>query len=257
MNNKIYGIIYKIKNKINDKIYIGQTIHSLKKRVNEHLNKTGCRKIHYALLKYSIDTFNISVIDNANSIEELNNLEQKYIKQFNSLHPNGYNLTTGGNQNIMCQETREKLSKSKLKNKNPMYGKPVSKETREKLSEAHSGEKNHFYGKTHTEETKKKMANAKKGTTKSEEFKIKMSKRMTGTNHPFYGKHRTEESKRKISESSKGKIYSSKLTKEEAAEIKHLFAKNVNRANIAKLYNISARHVYFIGAGKSWKEVTI
>ena len=60
------GWIYKITNKINNKVYIGQTINSLEKRFKQHLSEAkqgkNCR-LHSAIRKYGIDAFVIEPIE--------------------------------------------------------------------------------------------------------------------------------------------------------------------------------------------------
>lgn len=68
-------IIYKITNKINGKLYVGQTIRPLKRRIWNHLCKTGTA-ISSALRKYGIENFVIEEIDRAETKEELNKKEQ-------------------------------------------------------------------------------------------------------------------------------------------------------------------------------------
>ena len=66
-------IIYKITNKINGKIYIGQTIQTLNARMRQHLSPPKSHTISAidaALKKYSINSFTIEIIDAAESIEE-------------------------------------------------------------------------------------------------------------------------------------------------------------------------------------------
>lgn len=91
--------IYKITNKINNKIYIGQTIGSLKKRWWTHCNeKNKCIILKNAIKKYGKDNFTIEEIDGANSQSELNYKEWLFIHKSNSLWPNGYNIKKGGEQ---------------------------------------------------------------------------------------------------------------------------------------------------------------
>lgn len=84
-------LIYKITNKINGKVYIGQTIRSLKKRFNEHCNNKKST-ISKAIQKYGKENFTIEEIDGANNQSELNYKEWLLIYKFNSLTPNGYNI---------------------------------------------------------------------------------------------------------------------------------------------------------------------
>lgn len=94
------GLIYKITNKINNKIYIGKTVQPLKTRWKQHLadsKKTSKNhnKLYRAMNKYGQENFIIEVIEDNIPIELLNEKEKFYIKLFNSFYE-GYNLTFGG-----------------------------------------------------------------------------------------------------------------------------------------------------------------
>lgn len=129
-------IIYKITNKINNKIYIGQTIESLEKRWSRHnwkcTKSRNAMAITNAIIKYGKENFIIEQIDYANTIEELNNKEVYYIDYFNTMSPNGYNLKTGGDNKRLSDETKKKISEG---NK----GKKRTEETKKKLSDSHKG----------------------------------------------------------------------------------------------------------------------
>lgn len=107
-DNFYYGYIYKVTNKINKKVYIGQTSNSIKKRWVQHKSaarnaKNNSVVFYNAINKYGEDNFAIDIIyevccDTKDElIDELNDLEIYYISIYNSLIPNGYNLTSGGN----------------------------------------------------------------------------------------------------------------------------------------------------------------
>ena len=93
-------IIYKITNVVNNKVYIGLTTTSLKKRWYAHIrdSKKSEKHLYAAMRKYGLDNFKIEVIDDtAKDMQELGKLERKYIKLYNSTDPNyGYNITYGG-----------------------------------------------------------------------------------------------------------------------------------------------------------------
>ena len=55
--NLMEGIIYKITNIINNKVYIGQTVNTLKNRWCKHCHSNGCRMLYNAILKYGKDSF--------------------------------------------------------------------------------------------------------------------------------------------------------------------------------------------------------
>jgi group I intron endonuclease len=80
-------IIYKITNNINNKVYIGQTIESIKKRWQRHTWRCTIERnkmaITNAIIKYGKENFIIEQIDIANSIEELN---EKFNIYLNEIH---------------------------------------------------------------------------------------------------------------------------------------------------------------------------
>ena len=109
-----YGIIYKIENIINNKVYIGQTTQKrgFKDRYcregqgvervyksylyNKEHNRSYNIHLFRAIEKYGFDAFIVDeVYDVALSLKELNDKEKLYIEQFNSFY-NGYNYTLGG-----------------------------------------------------------------------------------------------------------------------------------------------------------------
>lgn len=104
-------IIYKITNKINNKIYIGQTINfkeRMKSYKKEIRNKNIQRPIISAMRKHGFENFDIEIIDNsATNIEELNDLEIYYIEKENSMiDQNGYNIQTGGRDGFYDHSVR-------------------------------------------------------------------------------------------------------------------------------------------------------
>lgn len=145
-----YMIIYKITNDINNKVYIGQTIETLADRWSAHSRPhQGKNKakslIAQAIRKYGKNHFTMVQIDSASSIEELNNLEIRYIKEYNCKAPYGYNLQDGGDNKTCHPDTRLKISKSlkgtQIKNRmnGASKGRPVSEERRARISKTMTG----------------------------------------------------------------------------------------------------------------------
>lgn len=111
-------IIYKAENIINKKIYIGQTIHTLKYRRSQHIAKRKILDVtnyfHNSIRKYGINNFEWSIIDTATSMDELNLKEIQWIKHYKSSQRKfGYNATFGGKNAIPNDDTRKKISKSR------------------------------------------------------------------------------------------------------------------------------------------------
>lgn len=108
--------IYSIKNKANDKIYIGQSVE-IKKRKRAHFNylknnKHPNKYLQNSFNKYGKNNFDFEILTECKP-EELDDLEVMYIKRFNSIDlKNGYNLREGGNKTTFSKETKEKMSQS-------------------------------------------------------------------------------------------------------------------------------------------------
>lgn len=115
MSEKICGI-YKITNKVNGKIYIGQSIDIIQ-RWNYHksIPNGGCVKLYNAMRKYGIDNF-IFEIEEICSQNDLDDKEIYYINKYNSHSSMGYNLTDGGSGGIgrkLNKKQRRRLSRGK------------------------------------------------------------------------------------------------------------------------------------------------
>lgn len=107
----IMGYIYKITNIINKTMYIGQTIN-LEDRWKKHKHfNSNCRYLKYAINKYGIDNFKFELICICFD-EDMNKLEIEYMKKYNTLVPNGYNLREGGNSGKHNIETKKKIGDS-------------------------------------------------------------------------------------------------------------------------------------------------
>lgn len=116
---KVYGIIYKIINLKNNKIYIGQSISGFNRRYkNDILKYSGNLHLKSSIEKYGLENFEIvKIFDIAFSKTELDIKECfwiSYYKSNNSLF--GYNKTTGGGSPTFTEEVRKKLSyKSRMR----------------------------------------------------------------------------------------------------------------------------------------------
>lgn len=108
------GLIYKVTNKVNGKVYIGLTNSTLAQRKNKHLNEAEIGKgfyFHNALRKYGKENFTWEVVEDNIPDENLGERELYWISRFNSFKT-GYNQTEGGEGcpgRVMTKETRKRI----------------------------------------------------------------------------------------------------------------------------------------------------
>lgn len=92
--------IYKITNNLNNKIYVGQSNNPMERwrqhkwRALQGIDK-GKSAIHDAIREVGVDNFTFEIIG---WFEDYNEKERYYIQLYNSIVPNGYNLTEGGEE---------------------------------------------------------------------------------------------------------------------------------------------------------------
>jgi group I intron endonuclease len=191
VKNKIC-CIYKIENKINGKLYIGQTIN-YKRRTKEHridlnANRSHNQHLQNAWSKYGQKQFVFDILLTCKQ-EDLDEKEKYFIRiYFSNSGRYGYNLTDGGqNKTTVSQETRIKMGNSRR-------GKKHSEESKAKIGLAQKGEKNHRYGKHISESHRKKLINFFTGRKVSKETRIKISL-------IHKGKKLSQKTKEKISQS--------------------------------------------------------
>lgn len=93
--------IYKYENNINHMIYIGQAI-DLKERYQKHLKNikdlTHQEDFYKGLREFGLSNFSYEILEEFENFnpKQLDELECYYIKKFNSMKPNGYNMVPGG-----------------------------------------------------------------------------------------------------------------------------------------------------------------
>ena len=151
-------IIYKTTNTLNGKIYIG-------KDTNNNPNYLGSGVIlKNAIKKYGIQNFKKEILENCNTIEDLNKREKYWIKQYNTLNKQiGYNISLGGDGGDLFSNNpnKENIRKKYIKaNKEKCIGMHRSNESKQKMKLNHAdftGIKNPFYGKIHNEKTIQKI----------------------------------------------------------------------------------------------------
>ena len=116
--------VYKITNMINGKVYIGQTINWEERR-KQHIragkaDMTVCKNTTYQMSlyddmrKYGVENFVFEVIQEVETLDELDAYEIVYIRKYRSNHPKfGYNVSYGGHPtHRISAKQRKRLSES-------------------------------------------------------------------------------------------------------------------------------------------------
>ena len=203
--------IYLHENKINGKVYVGQTCQKPQYRWNNGQGYKECSYFYKAIQKYGWENFNHIILAEKLTLEQANFLEEYYISIFDSTNSeSGYNLQKGGLNREPNEYTSQKLSqhmkklwsdpqfrkkqseKSKKLWEDPIYRQTVienshknwhlTQQGRKNISEARKRYiKEHgtpTQGKGHTEETKEKIRQSK-----------------LGEKNPMYGKHTSQKQK--------------------------------------------------------------
>lgn len=220
---KISGI-YRIRNLINNKIYIGQS-SNIKRRWEDHKYKLNHQKhpnfhLQSSWNKYEEKNFVFEIIEKMkNSIKELLREREQYWCDFYDAS----NPSKGYNSRIIVESN---------------LGLKSSEKTKKKLSEAKKGIKHHMYGKHHKENTKKKISESQIGSK----------------NHNF-GKKCLENIKQNLSNKFSGEGSSSaKLSWEEINEIREKYKTgNYSYEKLGKFYNVTGSAIGRIINNKTWK----
>lgn len=182
--------IYITTNLLNSKQYVGY--HSTKNLDDGYLGSGVA--LHLAIKKYGKENFKREIIKFLNDNKTHLLLEEYYINEFNSLTPNGYNISPAGGLG--------------LKNS-------LSDEMKKKISASCKGRSAWNKGKVgvYSKESLKKMSESQKGNKLDDNVKEKISKKLKGRSVWNKGKKLTEEHKNNISNGEKGRVQS-KETKE-------------------------------------------
>ena len=160
-------IIYKSTNKITGKIYIGQTTHTLDKRIKGHIKESKIesnRPFMLSINKYGEDNFEFETIDSANNLDELNNKEIYWINFYNSVSPNGYNVTGGGQgKKMISTKELSKIISEGLKNSEKWQKTKNSEEYKLKMKKYFIGSnKDKKFSQEHKEKIWEKNKNDKR-----------------------------------------------------------------------------------------------
>lgn len=175
------------------KSYVGQTKNLISREYKHKSINSNCHAFSNAIKKYGWDNFTHEILKDNLTLNEANYWEKFYINSHVTLSPHGYNLTTGGDNRKVSEESRKKMS---------IFQSNQSDETKRKRVES-------LKIANQSEETKRKRREAAKNI--SDETRLKISVSSMGRRPSEYSKNlmriaalnMTEEHKLKIKESKK------------------------------------------------------
>jgi group I intron endonuclease len=167
--------VYLITNLVNDKYYVGKTIHTAERRWKEHVSAAHHRgsaearyPLHCAIRKYGAAAFSVQVLSESG---DTNKLERLWIEVLDATH-RGYNLTLGGEGVVPLPEMRRThaapMNTPEANAKKVAFhtGRKRSVVTKGLISAAAKtrvGHRNSFFGKHHTAATLERQSAAKIG----------------------------------------------------------------------------------------------
>jgi group I intron endonuclease len=219
--------IYAYENKINGKIYIGQT-NNISQRDSEHIRSKKLRGIDGAIKKYGRENFEYFTVQIIESFEEADAMETFWITEMRRLleRKNVYNIADGGRTN------RAMHGKD-----HPQWGKPMNPEICKKISNTLKGK---FLGKKLSQAHIKHISEGK-----------------MGAKNPNFGKHPSPETIEKLRVRSGGENNGrAKLTANDVSEIRKLLRENNKSVkDISMQFNISYCTIKDIKNERTWKNV--
>ncbi|MBC8275806.1 MAG: GIY-YIG nuclease family protein [Chloroflexi bacterium] len=183
--------VYRIRNKVNDKRYIGST-NDFEKGWKERLRTLRKRKYHNPHLqrawnKYGEENFVFEIEEEVEGDNKaLLACEQVYLDEgfalgilYNIARIAGGGAILGEGKSGMSgkhhsEETKNKMSKAKMGEKNNNYGKPMSEEQKDKIGQANSNP---------SEEIRAKIRKAKLGHKMPKENRAKLDEVIAGNEY--------------------------------------------------------------------------
>jgi group I intron endonuclease len=162
--------VYKITNKVNGKVYLGQT--------NDHVQRWAQHRsaalneptqvVARAMKKYGIDSFTFEVVGSCRTLKEVNDFEPQFIEQYNSCDPKfGYNVEKGGGGMPRSPETCKKMSEGIRKyyetHNSKRKGQKLTEEHKKNVSIGSMGKAGTNIGKEFSEEWKNKISQSQLG----------------------------------------------------------------------------------------------
>ena len=184
--------IYKIINKKNNVVYVGQS-ENLNTRFNRHIyrlkrNEHHNESMQRAFNKHGEDIFEYEIIEEV-ELELLTEREKYWIDYYGGINSNNNYNFKDPLLNEYSDYIKKKQSKKISGENNPNWGNKWTEEQKEKMSKFKKGKTlEELMGKERAELTREKMSKSQTGRKHPEEVKEKIRKANSGEKNPSYGK---------------------------------------------------------------------
>ena len=228
--------IYVIKNKTNDKVYVGSS-KSLNKRISQHLSSLRNNNhendyLQKSFSKYGEKSFEFKILVKIQE-DNLCKAEQYWIDYYKSYkEENGYNLIRFANRVKFTEEHKENLSESQK-----IYAKNNKEKLIERLPDDTSGKSHPLYGKERPEKVRDKISKTKKEKDTPQEVIDRILDNHCDNSGENHGQ--------------------AKLNDKKVKEIMELLEKtNMTQREIAEKFNICRSNISDINNGKIWTHIT-
>lgn len=246
-------IIYKITNTANNKVYIGRTVGTLRKRRNKHFyvlrnHVRPNSHFQHAFDKYGEEAFKFEEIEKCSSIEMMREREIYWIAFYKSNDREfGYNQTEGGEGLAMI--SHEKRMEIGRKASSKLKGRKMPEWHKQKISKTNKG-------RVLTEEWKEKCSRSMKAKYEKGELPWLKPTYFSGEKHGMFGKTQTKEARVKISLAREGKTYEEIFGEEVAKELKEKQSKRSKGENNPFYKFLDAEQIkVLIDEGRTLEEI--
>ena len=219
--------------------YVGITKWAVRKRFARHLRNAQHGRggvLYDAIRRYGADAFHVELLQHANDWDEACVAERRFIAEFGTKAPCGYNMTDGGGGTggyEFTDEVRKRMSESGSR-------KTLSPEHRARIGEANRK-------RVVKQSTKDKIRAAKKGKQPTEEARARMRAARKGKPKPpgMVGRAHSAETKAKMRAAALGKPKSAETKAKMSVAKKARLADPAARAAIGeRTRNYYAEHGY-------------
>ena len=265
-DQELIGTIYRIVNKINGKVYHGQTIQSnVKKYILDHkgnANRGDTRYFYNAIRKYGWDNFEVLYLHyKCVHLDDIDELERYYIAQSRSNDKRfGYNLTDGGAKGKLNIESRLKISAAaneKVK-RGEFHGQDPIVNAKKSASMKEMADKRLLWNQRPENAEKIAIAAEKCSITVKEQVEkgeaVAQRPEVRAKNSAAQQK-RAREGKQTYHDPESRAKRGYTLTEDDIRSIRSDYERGITQADLVRKYNSSIATIHNIVRRKTWKHV--